>query len=250
MATVGNVTHRYLISLDDPTCTNPDVAGSKAATLAQLKQAGFDVPEGMVLTATAFEDSVGDATEASIAAASLSASVEQALLSVSNRFGMHRQRLFVRSSLIEASGQPLVLGSPKTSASERTITLPHIAINPLTQHLENYPTTDGTVWTTEAGGFLRRGTFGRIWRSAVAESVGAPCRIHDLHHTHASWLIAAGEHPKSIQTRLGHSSIQVTIDRYGRLMDGLDERTAARLDAIAAAVRDRSTTPEPPGRSL
>jgi hypothetical protein len=81
------VTHRYLISLDDPTCTNPDVAGSKAATLAQLKQAGFDVPEGMVLTATAFEDSVGDATEASIAAASLSASVEQALLSVSNRFG-------------------------------------------------------------------------------------------------------------------------------------------------------------------
>ncbi len=163
---------------------------------------------------------------------------------------MHRQRLSVRSSLIEASGQPLVLGSPKTPASERTITLPQIVIDTLTRHLENYPATDGIVWTTEAGGFLRRGTFGRIWRSAVTESVGAPCRIHDLRHTHASWLIAAGEHPKSIQTRLGHSSIQVTIDRYGHLMDGLDERTAARLDAIAETARSRSVGREAPGIAL
>jgi len=29
----------------------------------------------------------------------------------------------------------------------------------------------------------------------------------------------------------------VTIDRYGHLMDGLDDRTAARLDALAAAER-------------
>ena len=49
-------------------------------------------------------------------------------------------------------------------------------------------------------------------------------------------MIAAGEHPKSIQTRLGHSSIQVTIDRYGHLMNDLDRQTAARLDAIAATI--------------
>ena len=67
----------------------------------------------------------------------------------------------------------------------------------------------------------------------VAEPVGQPCRVHDLRHTHAAWLIAAGEHPKTIQTRLGHSSIQVTMDRYGHLMEGLDDRTADRLDAIA-----------------
>jgi len=58
-----------------------------------------------------------------------------------------------------------------------------------------------------------------------------------LRHTHAAWLIAAGEHPKAIQTRLGHSSIQVTIDRYGHLMDGLDDQTADRLDAIAQSSR-------------
>jgi len=161
-----------------------------------------------------------------------------------------RRRLTVATSLIEASGQRPVLGSPKSAASERTITLPTIVIDTLTRHLDTYPPPDTTVWTTETGGFLRRGTFGRTWRTAVAASVGKPCRIHDLRHTHAAWLIAQGEHPKAIQTRLGHSSIRVTIDRYGHLMDGLDDQTAARLDAIAATVRGPHAAHNPPGLSL
>lgn len=164
--------------------------------------------------------------------------------------GMDRRRLTVNTSLIEASGQPPILGSPKSAASERTITLPKIVIDTFTRHLDIYPPPDTTVWTTKTGGFLRRGTFGRIWREAVAESVGAPCRIHDLRHTHAAWLIAEGEHPKAIQARLGHSSIQVTIDRYGHLMDGLDHQTATRLDAIAATVRGPHAAQDPPGLSL
>ena len=50
-----------------------------------------------------------------------------------------------------------------------------------------------------------------------------------------SWLIADGEHPEAIQTRLGHGSISVTMGRYGHLMDGLDDQIAVRLDARAEA---------------
>ncbi len=146
---------------------------------------------------------------------------------------MLRRRLTVRSALIEATGEVPRLGAPKSTASERTISLPKIVIETLALHLQQHPPVDGMVWTTERGAFLRRGSFSRIWRKAVAASVGQPCRVHDLRHTHAAWLIAAGEHPKIIQTRLGHSSIQVTMDRYGHLMEGLDDRTADRLDAIA-----------------
>jgi len=39
------------------------------------------------------------------------------------------------------------------------------------------------------------------------------------------------------------------MDRYGHLMDGLDEQTAVRLDAIAATVRRRDTSKDPPGIS-
>ena len=98
---------------------------------------------------------------------------------------MHRRRLAVGWSLIEAFGQPPTHSSPKSAASERTITLPQIAIDAFDHQLGQRPPTGATVWTTEAGGFLRRGTFGKIWREAVAQSVRAPCRIHDLHHTHA-----------------------------------------------------------------
>jgi pyruvate,water dikinase len=43
-----------LISLDDPACEAPERAGNKAATLAALRRAGFDVPAGTVVSADAF----------------------------------------------------------------------------------------------------------------------------------------------------------------------------------------------------
>ncbi|CAN5766897.1 hypothetical protein BH23ACT5_BH23ACT5_02370 [soil metagenome] len=57
-------------------------------------------------------------------------------------------------------------------------------------------------------------------------------RFHDLRHTHAAWLIAAGEHPKTIQSRLGHAKISTTLDAYGHLMPGMDEAAADRLDGL------------------
>ncbi len=164
-----------------------------------------------------------------------------------------RHRLTVRRTLVEATGQPPHIGPPKSKASQRTITLPRFVVETLTRHLDAYPPVGDMVWTTEQGALLRRGAFGRIWRKAVAESVGPPCRIHDLRHTHAAWLIADGEHPKAIQTRLGHGSIAVTMDRYGHLMDGLDGQIALHLDA-----RARSAAPparpernrDPPGIGL
>jgi integrase len=56
-------------------------------------------------------------------------------------------------------------------------------------------------------------------------------RFHDLRHTCASLLIAQGAHPKVIQAHLGHSSIQVTMDRYGHLFPDAMDHLADRLDA-------------------
>ena len=55
---------------------------------------------------------------------------------------------------------------------------------------------------------------------------------------HGYPLIAQGAHAKAIQTRLGHSSIVVTMDVYGSLMPGLDEDPAEGLDALAAKSPD------------
>jgi integrase len=46
-------------------------------------------------------------------------------------------------------------------------------------------------------------------------------------------MIAEGAHELEIMKRLGHSSIQVTYDRYGHLMPDRDEALSDRLDALA-----------------
>lgn len=144
-------------------------------------------------------------------------------------------RLTVAETLSEVSGI-FRHKAPKSAASRRTITLPAVAVDALAGHLAERPAIgEALVFTDTRGGPLRRSNFHRrYWTPAVAESVGEPCRVHDLRHTHAAMLIAQGEHPKVIQSRLGHASIKTTLDTYGHLFEGLDEGAAARLDALVA----------------
>ena len=67
------------------------------------------------------------------------------------------------------------------------------------------------------------------------------CRFHDLRHTSVALAIAEGAHPKAIQTRMGHSSINVTLDRYGHLFPELDEALAQSFGERLAAARARLT---------
>lgn len=55
-------------------------------------------------------------------------------------------------------------------------------------------------------------------------------RFHDLRHTYASMLVEHGAHPKVMAELLGHSSVQVTLDRYSHVMPHLSARLADRMD--------------------
>ena len=54
---------------------------------------------------------------------------------------------------------------------------------------------------------------------------------HTLRHFAVSCWIEAGLSPKTVQTFAGHSSLQVTMDRYGHLFKSDDHKRA--MDAIA-----------------
>ena len=70
------------------------------------------------------------------------------------------------------------------------------------------------------------------WK-AIRERVGLPdVKFHDLRHTHASLLIAAGVHPKVISERLGHSNIQITMDTYGHLMPNAGRDAADQFERL------------------
>jgi integrase len=150
-----------------------------------------------------------------------------------DRIDLLRRTLTVVETLSDVNGR-VRLTPPKTTAARRQIALPRYAVRALEEHLGRWSLgEEGFVFSSPTGGPLRRTNFRRrVWIPAVRASVGEPLRFHDLRHTHAALLIAQGEHPKVIQTRLGHSSIQVTLDTYGHLFDGLDEAAADRLDEI------------------
>jgi integrase len=56
--------------------------------------------------------------------------------------------------------------------------------------------------------------------------------IHDLRHTAASLLIAAGADVKAVQVILGHSTATMTMDLYGHLFSEATWAAMERLPAI------------------
>ena len=66
-------------------------------------------------------------------------------------------------------------------------------------------------------------------------------RVHDLRHSHVSCLIAKNLPLPVIQRRLGHESIQTTVDRYGHLLPELDDDVVAAVEAFATWDRDPVT---------
>jgi len=55
-------------------------------------------------------------------------------------------------------------------------------------------------------------------------------------HTHASVLLEAGEHPKKVQERLGHSTITTTVDIYARVRPTTQHEAAAMVAVLVQYV--------------
>ncbi len=56
--------------------------------------------------------------------------------------------------------------------------------------------------------------------------------FHQLRHTAASLMIASGSDAQLIAQQLGHSSIAITMDRYGHLLPGMQRMLADRLASV------------------
>jgi integrase len=81
-----------------------------------------------------------------------------------------------------------------------------------------FPQQDGTWWNPPAISLAFR---------RASERAGVPrIRLHDLRHTHATLLLAAGVNPKVVSERLGHSSVAFTLDTYAHVMPGMQPDAA------------------------
>jgi integrase len=97
----------------------------------------------------------------------------------------------------------------------------------------------GLIFANETGGLLEsQNVSGRYFKPLLRSAKLPNLSLYGLRHSHATLLLAAGEHPKVVQERLGHSSIRLTLDTYTHVVEGLQERASERLESLlATAVR-------------
>lgn len=121
------------------------------------------------------------------------------------------------------------VGPPKTRKSRRTVSLSPGLVSDL-RPLVEAAGAEGLVFTTSYGGPIRHSTFYEFWETALTSlgygASGERPRIHDMRHTHASLMLGAGMSPFELSRRLGHESIQTTIDRYSHLVPDAQFRAA------------------------
>jgi integrase len=158
--------------------------------------------------------------------------------------------LQVRRALKRHPSHGLELSEPKTASGLRTIHLPELVVQALAQHRnvtaheadeagdvwEPLPLGHDLIFRTPIGTAIDPANFRHeTYRMTTAAGIGR-WTPHELRHSAASLLIAQGVPLKTVSETLGHSSIRVTADVYGHL---LDEGRKAAADAMDEALRPR-----------
>jgi integrase len=120
------------------------------------------------------------------------------------------------------------IGTTKTRSSRRTVTIdPDLAA--LLRGFVAGRAPSETLFDLGNEGTWQRNRWVPALRAArLADNP----RIHDLRHTHASWLLADGMPLFAVSKRLGHSDIQTTANIYGHLDRSTDIAAAASISRV------------------
>lgn len=134
------------------------------------------------------------------------------------------------------------IGSPKTAAGRRTVTLDAGTVAGLREHRKHQLgerllmgagfTDHGLVFSRPDGGPLHPERFSRTFAEQAAKAGLPPIRLHDLRHTWATLALAAGVHPRVAQERLGHATIGITLGTYSHVTAGLHDQAADLVAGI------------------
>jgi integrase len=107
---------------------------------------------------------------------------------------------------------------------------------PTSSRLARHGGDTGLVFTTHLGGPLEPRNVNRSWYAIRSRAGLTNFRLHDLRHSCASFMLAAGASPRTVMKTLGHSQIGLTMNTYAHV---LPEVERAAIDAAARAIFER-----------
>ena len=133
----------------------------------------------------------------------------------------------------------------KTRASRRSIDLDNTTETTLQrwrrqQIADRHPVDpDDPIFTNSKGRPLHPESISQLFARQVTRLAMPPIRFHDLRHTHATLLIAAGVPIKVVSEHLGHASPGFTMATYQHVLPGMGADAANRFAALLNTQSDR-----------
>jgi integrase len=136
------------------------------------------------------------------------------------------------------------------SGRTRSVALPATLVEELRRHRVQQAqellqvgirlTDDNHVVAQADGSSLQPNSLTHGFTTFLAERGLKRVRLHDLRHSHATHMLAAGVHPKVASERLGHSKVGITLDLYSHVLPGMQAEAAALVDtALQSAMQRR-----------
>ena len=107
----------------------------------------------------------------------------------------------------------IYITEPKTFSSKRNITISRKLANEILEFTSHYYDFKEDEFIFK----LAEQTYLRELKKVCEEYNIKPIRLHDLRHSHASFLINRGKNILMVAERLGHSSVKETLDTYSHL---------------------------------
>jgi integrase len=150
--------------------------------------------------------------------------------------------LYVRHTMNNITGLGYVVGEPKSWAGHRKIVLSDVTIEALRQH-QKYQAQlrekagekwldQGIVFCNTFGSFFNPSNMLVAFKQLLHEAGLPKVRFHDLRHSAATILAAARVDLKTIQERLGHSTIATTADIYSHALPKMQQEAASKIDDL------------------
>lgn len=132
------------------------------------------------------------------------------------------------------------LQTPKTKNSKRVISIDPTTLSILKswkkdqikiyfKNGKHFEGDDNFIFTNQRGDWVHIHNFIPYFKRFVTDHKLKTITPHGLRHTHASLLFSAGVEPKNISDRLGHSTVQITLDLYTHITEEQRTDTVEKL---------------------
>jgi integrase len=158
-----------------------------------------------------------------------------------NDVNFEERTISINKTLYKIKGESL-LQEPKTKNSVRTIYIDDDIIKVLRkqkikQNLERLKyggvyKEHNMVFAQETGEFVNAQAVNGLFARFISQSGLPKIRFHDLRHTHATILLSMEVNPKIVAERLGHSSVQITLDTYSHVLPSMKKDLTEQFSKV------------------